>query len=393
MKKRNLFNLLNAHLAKRQITLLLGARQTGKTTLLQQLHSKLQIKKKQTYFLSLEDPEILKLLNDHPRNLFNVIPPFNEKEEIYILIDEIRYLDDPSNFLKYHYDLSGSTLKMIVSGSSAFYFDAKFKDSMAGRKRIFHLPTMSLEEFLNFKNKDYLTPHLNSGKVPDIYLQEMYKQLNEYLLYGGYPAVVLEDNLSEKKLILKDLVESYIKKDIEESNLRTPNNYYDILKMLAANNGLFNANSFANRLHISQSSITSYIKLMKSSFHITEIKPYHRNSAKELRKMPKIYFNDLGLRNYLLNNFEPIATRNDRGNLLENFVFRRFFDLYDPEVIKFWRTQKKHEVDFVIQDSKAYEVKFSDHNFKIEKYKFFRDNYPEIPLRLIHFGNVMKITI
>lgn len=393
MKKRNLFDKLYEHLNKRQITLLLGARQTGKTTLLQQLHSELQAKKRQTFFLSLEDPEILDLLNEHPRNLFNVIPPFNEKDKIYVFIDEIQYLNDPSNFLKYHYDLSGSSLKMIVSGSSAFYIDAKFKDSMAGRKRIFHLPTLSLEEFFIFKDKDDLTPHLNSGKIPEIYLQEMYKQLNEYMLFGGYPAVVLENDLSEKKLILKDLVESYIKKDIEESNLRTPNNYYDILKMLAANNGLFNANSFANRLHISQSSIGSYIKLMKSSFHITEIRPYHRNSAKELRKMPKIYFNDLGLRNYLLNNFEPIATREDRGDLLENFVFCRFFDIYEPEEIKFWRTQKKHEVDFVIQDSKAYEVKFTDQNFKIEKYKFFRENYPEITLRLIHFGNVLKIPL
>ncbi|HPR18153.1 MAG TPA: ATP-binding protein [Candidatus Cloacimonadota bacterium] len=393
MKRRSLFKKLYEHLDKRQITLLLGARQTGKTTLLKQLYNELLSQKKQASFISLEDHEILNLLNTHPRNLFNVIPPFNENEKAFVFIDEIQYLVDPTNFLKYHYDLSGSNLKMVVSGSSAFYIDAKFKDSLAGRKRIFQLPTLSLEEFLIFKDKDTLAPYLNCGKIPEIYLQEMYKQLNEYLLFGGYPAVVLENDLLEKKLILKDLVESYIKKDIEESNLKTPKIYYDILKMLAANSGLFNANNFANHLHISQTSVILYVTLMKSSFHITEIRPYHRNSTKELRKMPKIYLNDLGLRNYLLNNFEPIATREDRGDLLENFVFRRFYDMYEPDEIKFWRTQKKQEVDFIIQDSKAYEVKFTDQNFKLEKYKFFTENYPEIPLNLIHFGNVLKVKL
>ncbi len=84
--------------------------------------------------------------------------------------------------------------------------------------------------------------------------------------------------------------------------------------------------------------------------------------------MPKIYFTDLGLRNFFAKNFEPIALRTDKGNLFENFVFRRFYDKYDEMDIQFWLTQKKHEVDFIINRQKAYEVKFSENQFNPKKY-------------------------
>ena len=393
MRHRTLFAKLLEHLEKKQISLIIGARQTGKTTIMQQMNSSLKSKGKQTFFLSLEDPEVLDNLNAHPRNLFNIIPPFDDKDRYFVFIDEIQYLDNPTNFLKYHYDLHSPQIKLVVSGSSAFYLDEKFKDSLAGRKRIFTLQTLSFEEFLIFKNREEIVPFINSGNIPEIYLAELNKWLNEYLLFGGYPDVVLESNINEKELILDDIAESYMKKEVSEANLKSPEAYFEILRILSAGKGIYNGNRIGNELHISQTSLKNYVKLMEISFHISRVRPFHRNFTKELRKMPKIYFNDLGLRNYFRKNYSPIALRMDKGELLENYVFRRFLDFYTLDEIKFWRTQKKQEVDFIIQESKAYEVKFSEQSFKPYKYKFFQEKYPEINFRLIHYENVLKFKI
>ncbi|MEA2104844.1 MAG: AAA family ATPase [Candidatus Cloacimonadota bacterium] len=393
MKHRTLFNKLWKHLPKKQITLLVGARQTGKTTLMQQMHSKLEKEEKRTFFISLENPEILKLLDEHPRNLFQIIPPFNNKRKVVLFLDEIQYLRNPTNFLKYHYDLSQDSIKFVVSGSSAFYINEKFKDSLAGRKRIFILPTLSFEEFLIFKGRGEIASFINSGSIPEIYKSELQKWLNEYLLFGGYPEVVLEEELAEKKLILKEIADSYIKKDALEANLKYPDMYFKILKILSAGRGLFNSNNIAKHLKIQYQTINAYVKIMERSFHISKILPFYRNVEKELRKMPKIYLNDLGLRNYFLGNFKPISLRNDRGDLLENFVFRRFYDFYPVDDIRFWRTQKKQEVDFIIQESKAYEVKFSEKTFNPKKYSYFKKQYPDFYFDLIHLDNVLEFTL
>ena len=143
---RFIFSKLKSHLTKKPITLLVGARQTGKTTLMYQLMEDLKAAKERTFFLTLEDSKILEQLNHHPEYLFQLIPPLDNTQKNFVFIDEIQYLNNPSNFLKYHYDLYRQNLKFIVSGSSGFYINDKFKDSLAGRKRIFNLPTFSFEE-------------------------------------------------------------------------------------------------------------------------------------------------------------------------------------------------------------------------------------------------------
>ncbi len=143
-------------------------------------------------------------LDENPKNLFKLIPPLSDKR-MFLFIDEIQYLKDPSNFLKYHYDLYQNSLKFIVTGSSSFYIDRKFRDSLAGRKRIFELSTLTLAELLHFRGRDDLIPYLNAGNVPMVYEDEIRKYFYEYLIYGGYPEVVLEKNLEEKALLLREL--------------------------------------------------------------------------------------------------------------------------------------------------------------------------------------------
>jgi len=397
---RRIYKKILKHTEKKQITLITGPRQAGKTTLMKQLQDELKSKGENTFFLTLEKKIILQLLNSNPENIFQTIPFIDSNKKIFVFIDEIQYLDDPSNFLKLLYDLYSEKIKFIVSGSSSFYIDSKFKDSMAGRKRIFELMTLSFEELLEFKGKNELLPYINSGiKTPLLYRQEIDNYLCEYLLFGGYPDVVLEDDIDEKFEVLKEIGESYVKKDAIEAELKYPDAYLNILKVLAGQSGsLFNSQTLSSTMHMSHNAIQSYTRLMRKSYHISLIKPFYRNAAKELTKMPKIYFNDLGLRNYFLKDFSPLGLREDKGELLELFSFRRFLDFYSLDDIKYWRTQKKQEVDFIINcgrttQLKAFEVKFTKKQFNPVKYKFFKATYPEIPLSLLTRNNIFEMVL
>jgi predicted AAA+ superfamily ATPase len=393
--KRTLYSSLIHHLPKQQITLLVGARQTGKTTLLRQIQDHLKSEKKPVFFLSMEDRQLLDSLNADAKNLFLQISPLSENNRMYVLIDEVQYLKDPSNFLKYHYDTSGERIKFVVSGSSHFYIDQKFRDSMAGRKRIFELPTMGLDEVLRFRGREELTPYIGTGQMPLLYKDEIMLQFYDLLIYGGYPAVVLASDPAERKEILRELRNAYARKDVVEAGLQHPDLYLKLMKVLADQIGsLLNINPLAAELGADNKTLKNYLWVMQKSFHVHTVAPFHKRIASELRKMPKLYFADLGLRNSLLNNFSPIGTRDDRGALLENYVYLRLKMTAEEEFIKYWRTRNKQEIDFIVQrddgTAAACEVKWMEKSFRPSKYAGFRKTYPEIPLTCISLQNAFE---
>jgi len=164
------------------------------------------------------------------------------------------------------------------------------------------------------------------------------------------------------------------------------------MMILASQSGnLLNINELSNTLRINNSTTENYLFVLQKCFHISLVRPFYSNLRKELVKMPKVYLNDLGLRNIMINYFAPIEQRADKGALLENFVFRKLREKYEPEQLKFWRTADGNEVDFVVettfQKGFAIEVKFQDNEAKLSKYKAFTTNYPEFPLQLWHWGN------
>ena len=393
--KRHLYRDLIEHISKKQITLIVGARQVGKTTLLRQVQEFLNTEKQPVFFLSLEDRQTLALLNENPKNLFQLIPVATADERTVVLIDEIQYLDNPSNFLKFHYDTADDRIKFVVTGSSHFYIDRKFEDSMAGRKRIFELPVLGLEEVLHFRGLDELVPYVGSGSIPLTYKDEIMRHFYDYLVYGGYPEVVLAASLSERKEILKELRNSYAKKDAQEAGLQYPELYLKLMKISADQIGdLFNINSLASELAADNKTLKNYLWIMQKSFHVHCVAPFHKRVASELRKMPKIFYADLGLRNSLLNNFAPIGEREDRGKLLENYVYLRLKQSAGEEMVKYWRTQNRQEVDFVVQrddgTAAAHEVKWREDSFRPSKYAFFRQAYPEISLNCISTTNAFE---
>lgn len=385
MLKRQLFGEVTSHLEAREVTVIAGPRQAGKTTLLKQVEQFLKDRGDYAVMLTLEDPAILLKLNNHPENIFDFVLK-EESRRTYVLIDEIQYLTDPSNFLKLLYDKHAGNLKLVVTGSSAFYIDLKFKDSLIGRKRIFELYTLSFEEMLVFRTgNEALSKELSAMRTQPGYHPAAYNEIkalfNEYLTFGGYPAVVLASDPKEKVLILKELLNSFVKRDIQESRISNPDKFYQMMLLLAHQTGsLVNMHELALTLKLTSPAVENYIYVLRKCYHISLLKPFHGNIRKELTKMPKAYFHDLGLRNILMNQFNPVFQRIDRGELAENYAFIRLWQLRAGENLHFWRTAEGNEIDFVVRNSEgtgeAIEIKYNDALFLSGKYKIFPAKYP-----------------
>ena len=394
MINRKKYQDLLSHVQKREHTILTGARQTGKSTLLRALAEHLKVSGEQIVLLNLERKDILFELNQSPESVFKYIPQ-NTLHRSYVLIDEIQYLDNATNFLKLLYDEHADYLKIIATGSSAFYIDRQFKDSLAGRKKIFELHTLDFEEFLLFKNQENLLKDLQAiraGIIRRSVLEEqLWAALEEYLTYGGYPAVVLEALPKDKIERLQEIRDSFVKRDILEAGITDETKFYRLMMLLASQTGsLLNTNELANTLRLTHPIAEQFLYVLQKSFHIGLVKPFFQNLRKELIKMPKVYFNDLGLRNVLINYFAPLEQRADKGALLENYVYRRLLERTPKDQslggpIKFWRTADGNEVDFVIEETafsgRAIEVKFNPTEAKSNKYKKFTEAYPTFPLQ------------
>lgn len=388
MIRRKKHTMISNHISKREFTILIGARQIGKSTLLKQLFEELKQNGEAVFFLNLDRKDILEELNQNPENLLKICPLQSDKK-IIVFIDEIQYLDDATNFLKLLFDEYSTQLKIVATGSSAFYIDRQFNDSLVGRKKIFQMGTLDFEEFLLFKNRADLVNEISQfkSKKKSKSIQEnlLWAYMDEFINYGGYPAVVLEENVEDKIELLREIRDSYIKRDVLESGITDETKFYRMLMLLASQTGnLLNVNEISNTLRISNSTVENYLYVLQKCFHITLLKPFYANLRKELTKMPKVYINDLGLRNVLINYFSPLEQRADKGAVLENFSFRLLSDRYEEDQIKYWRTADGNEVDFVIETSYlkgfAVEIKFSEQEAKMSKYNKFIQNYPDFPL-------------
>lgn len=392
MKKRKIFDKIKNELDNPLILLLIWARQVGKTTLLKQLRDTISSTRK-TYFINLEAPDIRKLLDIHPNRIFEVTGATSDQPHI-IFIDEIQYLHDPTTFLKYLYDAYKDTIKLVVSGSSSFYIDQKFRDSLIGRKRVFPVYTLDFREFLDFQDEIEIWDIIATWRpIPLLYVSRLESLILEYITYGGYPEVVLSRDHESKIDRLADYSLDYIKKDIYEANIADSDKFLSILRVLAHQSGeLLNMSEIANTFNLSLPTVEKYIYIMQKSYHIALVRPYYTNIRKELSKMPKVYFYDLGFRNSLLRDFESIQLRmRDKWSYLENIVFREFLFRHGIENIRYWRTQARHEVDFIIDESHAYEVKFSRSLIRESKYAAFREQYPGIDLHYITWEHIRAL--
>jgi len=386
--QRDVLSKIKKVIDREEFIILMGARQVGKTSLLILLKEFLDKNKKDSYYFNLENREYLNLLNEHPYNIFELLPKSKTKQ--FVFIDEIQYLDNPTNFLKLLYDEKRNDIKIIASGSSSFYIDNKFKDSLAGRKFLFEIYPLNFYEYIRFNNQEELLK-LKNKKLTIWERKKILSLWDNYLLYGAYPKIALTAEEDIKKILLEEIGTAYIKKDIEDAGIKNIDKYFAILKILASQSGqLLNTKELANILGIAHKTVEGYLYVMKKSYQISLIKPFYKNMRKELTKMPKVYLNDLGLRNFFLNNYGTIDKREDKGEYLENIVFREFLLQSDSvEKIKFWRTQDKQEIDFIFNNS-AFEVKFNKEKFNYQKYNKFTNFYPEIKLTCLSYADILR---
>ncbi len=201
--QRSLLSAIESHLEDRRHTIVTGARQVGKTSILKLLHKKLKAHGEQVFQLTLEDSRVLQSINDHPDRIFEHLAAIPKPAQngvadrrLFLLIDEVQYAANPTHFLKFLYDKYEGNVKVVATGSSAFYIDRKFTDSLAGRKRVFQLYPLSLEEYLMFRGSGDLLEEYRSTQKQPSYISPDRAALKavfyEYLTFGGYPAVALE---------------------------------------------------------------------------------------------------------------------------------------------------------------------------------------------------------
>ena len=385
-------------LDKKHFEIIQGPRQSGKTTVLKQVMDVLKEGGISCTYIDLEDPAVRAEVDEHPENLLQYTS-FGEGQDkrYFICLDEIQYAAQPSRMLKYLYDRYLPRLKIIATGSSSFYIDQKFTDSLVGRKRLIRTGTLSFAEFLSFSGKEALADEFEamqrSVRRKSTHRPQLVQAFGDYLVYGGYPEVVLAKDPKEKRSILRDFAVSMVPKDLVESTASDPAKYDRLLRLLAAENGgLLNVQALSNALKVSRNELENMIYVARKSFIIETLTPFYKSFRKELTKMPKCYFLDTGLRNYFVNDFRPLDQRQDRGILLENHVFRHLWAARDPHQVHFWRTADAHEVDFVDKvhpdSGRAVEVKYDGSRRLGKGQKRFAEHYEKFPLIKVCLENV-----
>ena len=364
---RKIFKSIEKYLNKREIIILLGARQVGKTSIMKYFF---ESEKRQKIWLNLDknsDCEKFYSLE----NLINYLKfeGFDIEKEIVIFVDEFQYCSNSERIFKNIYD-EYENIKIIASGSSSMDIKNKIQESLSGRKKIFYIYSLDLEEFISWKlilswEKKWL---INFDKFKQIdwkiekIAKKYYEFLYEYMIFGGYPKTVLEDN---KKDVLENIFDLYLKKDILDFlNIKNVIWFKKIVIYLAINNWWqINYTDLSSFSDVDINTLKSYLEILEETFIIKQIKPFFTNKNKEIIKAPKIYFLDNGVRNYFIKNFlTEIDLRTDKWELFEWIILQEFIknNIWD---IKYWRTKSWIEVDFVIDNIiniDAYEVKFKN---------------------------------
>lgn len=347
-----------SHLYELEMTLILGARQTGKTTILNQLKDYLITKQiaseNEILMFNLDfisDLELFKSQFDFFNYLKSRIPNSKNKK-LYLFVDEAQRIENAGIFFKGLYDKK-LPVKFILTGSSSFELKTKIAEPLTGRKRIFTIYPFDFYEYLLARDEN-LAKLLYAKSVSDYDQNFLLGNLYDFINFGAYPRVVLEKNEDKKNQLLKEIYSSYIEKDIVGLlKIKNFSGYTKLLKIIASQiGGLTNYHELSQTTGLSFRTIESYLEILEQTFVVGKLTPFFKNTKKELSKMPKIYFIDSGLRNFALSSFGNFEDREDRGKLLENYIFSVFAKKQNNNVY-FWRTKNKSEVDFIIQNNES----------------------------------------
>jgi len=330
----------------KEILILLGARQVGKTTLLKRLFPN-------AHYLLVDNETVKNNLERYDVSMYKQILPTQTTK---LIIDEIHLLSDPGRAAKIIYDQIPD-INLIVTGSSSLQIKNRATESLAGRKFDYHLYPLTFSEYLYQKgieeNLNYrlMENVLGSKLLEKVHTFDLWGVLEKILIYGLYPHLVDQPNNQE---YLKNLVDSVIFKDLVELQaIENRSGALNLLRLLAYQVGsLVNISELSNRLNMNIATVRRYLDIFEQSFIIFPLKPYSKIGRDEIGKMNKYYFYDLGLRNALIENFNPSQLRQDFGAIFENFIISELFkiNVYGKFDFKmnFWRTKQGSEIDLVL---------------------------------------------
>jgi uncharacterized protein len=347
MIKRRLLPELLKHLSEKELSLIVGPRQAGKTTLMKLLMLELSKINQPSLMLNLDIEEDKKFFDSQELLLRKVRLELGTQG--YVFVDEIQRKEDAGLFLKGLYDMD-LPYKWVVSGSGSLELKEKIHESLAGRKRVFELSTLSWEEFVDFRTSYRYEHHL--GEFMDLEAEKTRGLLEEYLSFGGFPRIVLEQELSEKRKIMSELYESYLLKDLVELlGIQKSEEFTGLTRIMASQMGkMVNKQELSSTLGLNIHTINHYLWYMEKTFFIEKVTPFFRNIRKEICKAPVYYFSDLGMRNFALGLFGSTTALLGDGFLFQNFVFHRLKEWARDTSwqVHYWRTTNKAEVDFVV---------------------------------------------
>ncbi|MBN1870921.1 MAG: ATP-binding protein [Candidatus Omnitrophica bacterium] len=378
--KRAIIDQIIKYLFTEDVIVLHGARQVGKTYILYWLKDYLGSQGKAVHYIDLEDSRLLTILNRGVDNFLHYLAEEGlnpadfqgAQNPLFVCIDEIQYLSDPSSFLKMTAD-HHKNIKLIVSGSSSFDIQTKFKDSLVGRTVDFEIHNLSFAEFLLFK--EYKTDL--SRIYTDKKREELAGLFKQFVLFGGYPKAVLTEDKEKKEKYIQQIIDTYVRKDIRDlAGVRDIDKFNKMLEALAAQSGqILNVIELAGTCGAAKQTIERYLNILEKTYVIRRVRPYHKNIRSELFKSPKIFFYDSGLMQMLwLKTFSQTIL----GGIFETAVFAELVKFFGVENVLYWRTQKGHEIDFIIKQKEKvipYEVKMNFNRFRATAMKYFCDRY------------------
>ncbi|HHB52715.1 MAG TPA: ATP-binding protein [Saprospiraceae bacterium] len=358
------------NLTPNKVVVLLGPRRVGKTILIRQIIDKIT---EPYLLLNGENIDVRKQLAY--RSTQNYLNLLGTKR--LLIIDEAQKVPDIGNILKLMIDeING--LKIMVTGSSAFDINKYTGEPLTGRKKTFNLYALSEEEY---------------GQIEDAIQRPA--NLKQRLVYGNYPELMHIKDMADKTDYLRDLVDSYLLKDILEfQDIKNSDKIFDLLRLIAFQVGSeVSYTELGRQLSMSKNTVEKYLDLLSKVYILHSVSAFSRNLRKEIVKGKRWYFYDNGLRNILIGNMNPIELRNDIGALWENYIIseRIKHQKYSRMLVYnyFWRTYDQQEIDW-IEDREgilhAYEFKWNARR-KAKEPTAWKSTYKDSTFKIINSEN------
>ena len=355
-----------------KVVVLLGARRCGKTTLVKMF---LETVKQKYLFVSGEDITVKEYLSCES---IEKLKDFIGNNKL-LVIDEAQKINNVGLNLKLIVDhIKG--IQIIATGSSSFDLAKNTGEPLTGRKNTLRLFPLSQLEINNIEN-----------------LAQTKANLESRLIYGSYPEIIITKSNKERERYLKEIVGSYLYKDVLElDGLKHSSKLVKILQLLAFQIGKeVSYTELGTQLSMSKNTVERYLDLLEKAFVIYKLSGFSRNLRKEITKNVRYNFFDVGIRNALINNFNPLPMRDDVGMLWENYIIteRMKFMEYKQKNVNcyFWRTYQGQELDLVEERNGklfGYEIKWSTKNVKTPT--DWKNNYNNSTFKLINRENYLN---